>query len=101
MVNVDLTGSGTITITGETSATPLLTATATVLDGTLKPIVVQTESNLDGTTNIGPGVSAPLFNERIKIVVAGGGVSKTGTLYVYVVTDHHPDDTITTTVAAS
>lgn len=96
LVNTDLTGAGTVTITGEDSGMPLLVATVTVLDGVLKPIHVQSESNLDGTTNIGTNESAPLINERLKIVFAGGGVSKTGVLDV-VFEGEHPMTVATAT----
>ena len=96
LVNTDLTGAGTVTITGETSAWPFLTATVTVLDGVAMPVGVQVESNLDGTTNAGNSAPQPLINERLKIVFAGCGVSKTGVLDV-VFEGEHPMTVATAT----
>jgi hypothetical protein len=71
-----------LVITGETSGIPILTA-ANVGTSTVwyHPRSFASQ-NTDGVNATDAFTEIPLFNERIKVVVDEGGVSKSGTITV-------------------
>ena len=73
-----LTG-GDLTITSETTGLSLLTVTdAGTSDVTWYPLALACQT--DTTAYTDTGVEMPLYDERIKCVVAQGGDTKTGTI---------------------
>jgi hypothetical protein len=72
-----------LVVTGETTAIPILTA-ANVGTSTVwyHPRAFASQ-NTDGADATDAFVKIPVLNERIKVVVDEGGVSKEGTMTVY------------------
>jgi hypothetical protein len=77
-----------LTITGETTGVPILVksnaGTSTVW---YYPRVIPNK-NTDGSAFTDLAADIHVLNERIKVVVAQGGATKTGTITVYVDSPH-------------
>lgn len=75
---------GDLTITGETSAIPILTkANAGTSDVWFFPVAAANKV-ADGAASSLTEVPVWLYNERVKVVVAQGGDTKTGTMTLWV-----------------
>lgn len=84
----DLAAGADFTITGETSTSPIFTiADAGAANNFWIPRVLPHQHD-DGSAFTDAAGDAPrLFNERIKVVTAQGGDTKTGTLTFYIEDD--------------
>ena len=84
----DLANTVDFTITGETSTSPILTyADVPAADAFWIPRVLP-HKHTDGAAFTDAAGDAPrVFNERIKIVTAQGGDTKTGTMTFYIEDD--------------
>jgi hypothetical protein len=71
----------TITITGETTGIGILTITGMNASATNYPRSLS-HANTDGAAGTDPREPIVIASERIKVVISGGGATKTGTFYV-------------------
>ena len=80
----DIATGGDLTITGETTEVPILVKTdAGTSDVWYYPKVIPNK-NTDGSAFTDVAADIHVLKERIKVVVAQGGDTKTGTITVYV-----------------
>lgn len=82
-VKTDFANGSTFTITGETSGAGIWTESSVNASTVRYPIVA---GNVASTGAASATVFNPpcLFGERVKIVIASGGATKTGTFYITV-----------------
>lgn len=83
LVDVDLTNTADLAITGETTGIEVLTETAAGATETWYPRVAA-NLNTDGSALATTYYVEPITigDERIKVAIANGGVAKTATIYV-------------------
>ena len=83
-VKTDFANGSTMTLTGETTGTTVWNETGVNASATRSPMAVSNK-NTDGSAlaYYSPVIMA---GERLKLVIASGGATKTGTFYVTVMT---------------
>jgi hypothetical protein len=69
-----------LTITGETSGVPILTAADVGTDSVYYFPRALINSVVDGSQSTNASEMVPVHDERIKVVVAGGGATKAGSI---------------------
>jgi hypothetical protein len=89
-VKTDFADGATITITADASGQAILTWTAQNTSDTSYPYAAQytvaDAASLYAAGGVAVNVPIPVANERIKVVVASGGDTKSGAIHFYIET---------------